>query len=337
LEIVFLGTSAAVPSRQRNLPSIALLYNGEQLLFDAGEDVQRRFEDAGLKFNAPLSIFITHMHGDHVIGLPGLLFHFTLISRMEDVRIWGPPGLFAYLYMHRIVSGLRAPFLHDVFEIHLEENMLYRYDFQGTVNTQPEKIPITRNIIHETNLYIIRALSVCHSVPTTGFRFQEKPLPGRFNPEIASELKIPQGNLWKKMQLGKTIIYNGKSYNPQELGIVGPKRQGKIIAYTGDTKYCKNLKKLAKDADVLICEATFGTELKDLAEEKSHMTANQAATLAKKSQVSQLILTHISTRYANEHDLSELLKEARSIFPNSLIAYDLMRIKPTNEASFNPK
>jgi ribonuclease Z len=198
------------------------------------------------------------------------------------------------------------------------------------MNSQPEKIPITKNIIYETYDYTIQALPVCHSVPTTGFRFQEKPLPGRFNPEIASNLKIPQGHLWKKMQMGKTITYKGKTYDPQELGIVGPKRQGKIIAYSGDTKICKNLKKLALDADVLICEATFGDELHELAEEKYHLTACQAATLAKDCNVSQLILTHISTRYADEQDLSDLLKEARSIFPNSLIAYDLMKLRPKN-------
>ena len=337
LEIVFLGTSAAVPSRQRNLPSIALLYNGEQLLFDAGEDVQRRYEDAGLKFNAPLSIFISHMHGDHIIGLPGLLFHFTLISRTEEVKIWGPPGLYAYLYMHRMVTGLRAPFLRDIYELHFEKNMLYHYNFQDPIESQPEKIPIIQNIIHETKNYSVQALPVCHSVPTTGFRFQEKPLPGRFNPEIASKLQIPQGKLWKKMQLGKTIMYNGNSYDPVKLGIVGPKRNGKIIVYTGDTKMCEELLNLAQNADVLICEATFGEELKDLAEEKCHMTALQAATIAKNSKVSQLVLTHISARYADEQDLGELLKEARSIFPNSMIAHDLLRLTPSNDANFNRK
>ncbi len=323
MEIIFLGTSAAVPTRQRNLPSVVLLYKGEQILFDAGEDVQRRYEDAGLKFNAPLSIFISHMHGDHVIGLPGLLFHFTLISRTQEIKIWGPPGIFPYLYLHRIVTGLRAPFLKDVYEIHSQENMLLRYDFQGKPDQKPEEIPFDDDLIHETSNYTIKSIPMTHSVPTTGFRFHEKPRPGRFKPEIAKQNKIPQGSLWKRMQMGEIIQYKGNSYNPEELGIVGPKRPGLIISYSADTKICEQLFSLAKDADLFICEATFGNELKDLAEEKSHMTAMQGAEVAKNSNVEQLVLTHISSRYTEE---TILLKEAQSIFPNSLIAHDLMRL-----------
>ena len=328
MEIIFLGTSAAVPTRQRNLPSVVLLYNGEQILFDAGEDVQRRYEDAGLKFNAPLSIFISHMHGDHVIGLPGLLFHFTLISRTQEVKIWGPPGIFSYLYLHRIVTGLRAPFLRDVFEINSQENHIIRYDFQGKPDQQPEKIMVTNNRVYETPNYTIDAIPMCHSVPTTGFRFHEKPRPGRFHPDIAQKHNIPQGNLWKKMQMGKTVEYKGIFYNPEELGIVGPKRPGYIISYSADTKLCGSLYELAKDSDVFICEATFGDELSDLADEKLHMTTSQSAEVAKSSNVSQLILTHISSRYPDEQIL---LNQATSIFPNSLIAKDLLRIFPSKD------
>ncbi len=326
MEIVFLGTSAAVPSRQRNLPSIILLYNGEQLLFDAGEDVQRRYEDAGLKFNAPLSIFISHMHGDHVIGLPGLLFHFTMISRTEEVKIWGPPGIFSYLFIHKIITGLRAPFLKDVFEIHIEEGMLYRFNYQGLVDQNPEQIPIGDQVIYNTHHYLVRAIPVDHSIPTTGFRFHENPLPGRFYPENAKKYHIPQGHLWKKMQMGKIITYKGKTYNPEELGIVGQKRPGIIIAYSGDTAICEELHSLAENADIFICEATFGNNLRELAKEKKHMTASQGAKIALESNVTQLVLTHISTRYAQEHDLLDLLNEARSVFPNTIIAHDLMRL-----------
>lgn len=337
MEIVFLGTSAAVPTRQRNLPSIIFLYDGEQILFDAGEDAQRRFEDAGLKFNAPLSIFISHMHGDHVIGLPGLLFHFTLIGRTQEVKIWGPPGIFAYLYLHRIVTGLRAPFLSDIFEIHSHEGELLRYNYQGNPDQHPVKIPITKNEIFETPNYIIRAIPVCHSVPTTGFRFHEKARPGKFNPEIAEQHNIPQGHLWKKMQMGEVVNYKGKSYDPEELGIVGQKRPGIIIAYSGDTMICDELHLLAKDADFFICEATFGKELSELAKEKKHMTAFQGAEIARNSNVTQLILTHISSRYADEQLLADLLQEARSIFPNSIIAYDLLRISTSKDPNFIPK
>jgi ribonuclease Z len=328
MEIIFLGTSAAVPTRKRNLPSIILLYNGEQILFDAGEDVQRRYEDAGLKFNVPLSIFISHMHGDHVIGLPGLLFHFTLISRNQDVKIWGPPGIFSYLYLHRISTGLRAPFLRDIYEIYSEENKLLHFDFQDRLDQKPEEIPFEENIIFETSNYMVKSMSMAHSVPTTGFRFQEKPRPGRFDPKLAKQFNIPQGSLWKRMQMGETIIYKEKTYNPEKLGIVSPKRPGLIISYSADTKMCDQLKLIAKNADFFICEATFGDELKELAEEKSHMTASQAAEIAKESDVKQLVLTHISSRYI-EGDT--LLAEARSIFPNTIVAHDLMRLTPLKD------
>ncbi len=328
MELVFLGTSAAVPTRQRNLSSVMLVYNGEQILFDAGEDVQRRFEDVGLKFNAPLSIFISHMHGDHVIGLPGLLFHFTLISRTQEVKIWGPPGIFPYLYLHRMVIGMRAPFLHDVFEIYSDKKIICRYDFHSNPDQIPEEIPITDGIIYDNPRYTIQAIPMDHSVATNGFRFHEKPLPGRFHPEIAQKLKIPQGHLWKKMQMGDTVEYKGKIYDPESLGIVGPKRSGCILSYSADTKICENVYTIAKNADVFICEATFADDLKDLAEEKKHMTAFQCAEVAKKSNVSYLILTHISSRYT---DGQKLLDEAQTIFPNSTIAHDLMRFVPTKE------
>jgi len=335
MEIIFLGTSAAVPTRQRNLPSIMILYNGDQILFDAGEDVQRRFEDAGLKFNAPLMIFISHMHGDHVIGLPGLLFHFTLISRTQEVKIWGPPGIFAYLIVHRMITGLHAPFLKDIFEIHTQENKLYRYNFQENPSQQPVKVDIKENCIFETSEYSLSALPVCHSIPTHGFRFYEKPHPGKFNPEKAKDMKIPRGSLWKKMQIGETIQYKGKSYNPKELGIVGPQRSGIIISYSADTKFCEQLHVLAQNSDLFICEATYADELKDLAEQKSHMTASQCAEIAKSSNVTQLVLTHISSRYAEEE---KLLREACSIFPNTMIAHDLMHIIPAKDKSppFSP-
>ncbi len=328
MEIVFLGTSAAVPTRQRNLSSFVFLYNGEQILFDAGEDVQRQFEDARLKFNAPLSIFISHMHGDHIIGLPGLLFHFTIVSRTQEVKIWGPPGIFPYLYLHRMVVGLRAPFLKEVYEIHSEKKKLLLYDYQGNPDQRPVEISYKDDKIHETANYVINAVPMCHSVPTTGFKFLEKPRPGKFNPKIAEQIGIPQGYLWKKMQMGEIIEYKGQIYNPEELGIVGPKRPGFVISYSADTKMCDALYSLAKGSNLFICEATYGNELKDLADEKKHMTALQCAQVAQESNVTQLILTHISSRYV---EVDSLLEEAQSVFPNSLIAHDLMRFPLLND------
>ncbi|MHA1727783.1 MAG: ribonuclease Z [Promethearchaeota archaeon] len=334
MEIIFLGTSGAVPNKLRNLPSIAILYEGRQLLFDAGEDVQRRFEGASLKFNAPLTIFISHMHGDHIIGLPGLLFHFTLIQRTEEVTIYGPPGIYLYLLAHKLTVGLKPRFLKNIFEIHYDKNdknNLLKYDFQSEFNPgqqQTKEIEITDGIICETGDYKIKCIPVCHSVQTFGFKFIEKPRQGKFNPKRAEDIGIPMGRLWKKMQMEGPIEFKGKMVDPVLEGITGPKRDGIIISYSSDTKKCKALIDLAENSDVFICESTYREDLKELAEQKKHMTALQSAEIAVQANVHQLILTHISTRYSDEADQLALLNEARSIFPNTILAYDLLRIDP---------
>ncbi len=327
MEIVFLGTSAAVPTKNRNLSSVILLYEGTQLLFDAGEDIQRQFEAASIKFNKPLTIFISHMHGDHVIGLPGLLFHFTLINRSTEVEIYGPPGIFSYLMIHRLTTGLNPDFLKTIYEFEFDTRNLKKFNFHGEINQNPEEVTISNGWIYETEEYKVQMKEVCHSVPTMGFRFVEKPRPGKFYPEIAEKYGIPRKK-WKYMQLGKKLEHKGKIIDPEKEGIVGPKRDGLIISYSADTKPCDNLNILIKNSDVAICEATFSEELVDLAKEKKHSTAYQSAEIAKNNGVKLLILTHISSRYADRSDEIKLLDEATSVFSNTLIAYDLMRIIP---------
>lgn len=330
MEIIFLGTSAAIPTKTRNLPSIAiLLQSGKQILFDAGEDVQRRFEET-LKFNQPLTIFISHMHGDHIIGLPGLLFHFGLIQRTRNIKIFGPQGIFAYLMVHKYTTGLGAPFLKDVFECDFKSNSLIKYDFQKTPDQIPERIPISNNIIYEDNEFSIKALPVQHSVPTMGFRLIEKPHPGKFDPKKATELNIPMGPLWKRMQEGKIVTLNGQKIDPLKEGIIGPPRPGTVIAYSGDTEKCKQLVELAKNSDVFICESTYMEDLKELAAEKKHMSIKQCAEVALEANAKSLILTHISARYS---DLNEdiMLKDVKNIFPNITIAKDLLKINSKND------
>ena len=334
MHISILGTAGAQPTRDRNLPSFALrLDSGELLLFDAGEDVQRRFEAAKLKFNIPTTIFISHMHGDHIIGLPGLLFNFHLNNRTAPLSIIGPQGIASYLIAQFQTIGLRAnTYLLDVSEITYpkkdtssDELNIIRYTNFLTEKYERKFYTVLDNIIQRSSTYKIKAMWVNHSVPTLGFRFEENQLNGKFNPERALELKITRGNLWKQMQEGKTIITkDGREIDPVKLGIVSEKRSGYIIAYRGDTTTCPNLIKIAENADYFICEATYSIEDEKLAIEKYHMSTQMAANVAKESHVKNLILTHFSGRYT---DVLKLEQEANEIFPNSKAAVDLMRIE----------
>lgn len=324
MEIIILGSSAAIPVKERNLPSIALNYGSEIILFDCGEDTQRRFTQAGLKFNKLLRIFISHLHGDHIIGLPGLLFRFGLNERMAPMDIIGPQNLYLYLFVHRKTIGLNPSYPVRVTEIDYEHKKLIIY--KGLESNQPsEEIDLKDEIIFETKKYIVKYDLMSHSTPTLGYSFIEKPRYGKFNPERAKEIGIPMSGLWKKLQAGETIEFNGEIIDPEKEGIVGPKRPGRKITYSGDTGPCEALIKLGMGSDVLIHESTFAQNLIDIAREKDHSTSVDAANAAKQMNAKQLILTHISSRY--QEDASKLLEEAREIFPNSILAEDLLKIE----------
>ena len=323
MELIILGSSAAIPVRERNLPSIALKYKNEIILFDCGEDLQRRIIDAGLKFNKPLKILISHFHGDHIIGLPGLLFRFGLIERDKPLMIFGPPNLFLYLYLHRKILGLKADYPISIIEIDHIQNKLIEY--QGLDSKDPiNESNINNNIIFNCKRYFLKYCEVEHSILTFGYSFIEKPRSGKFNPEKAREMGIPESRLWKKMHEGENIQFNGKVIDPFKVGIVGPKRPGRKVTYSGDTAPSENLIKLGQDSDILIHEATFSKELLEVAREKKHSTSVDAANAAIKMKVKQLILTHISSRY--QEDSKRLLEEAKEIFPNTILAEDLLKI-----------
>ncbi len=323
MELIILGSSAAIPVRERNLSSTALKYKNELLLFDCGEDLQRNFIEASLKLNKPLKILISHTHADHIIGLPGLLFRFGLISRTAPLTIFGPRNFFLYLFVHRKVLGLKANYPLRIVEIDNDNKKLIIFDTLDSDIPSEEKF-LEDNVIFESDKYTLKYTEVDHSVLTFAYSFIEKPRYGKFKPERADELGIPESKLWKKLQEGEIIEFEGKKIDPLKEGIVGPKRPGRKVTYSGDTVPCESLIELGKNSDVLIHESTFSKELSDIALEKKHSTSVDAAIDAKRMGAKQLILTHISSRY--QEDAVKLLEDAKEIFPNTLLAIDLMRI-----------
>ncbi|MFW9973109.1 MAG: MBL fold metallo-hydrolase, partial [Candidatus Odinarchaeota archaeon] len=269
MELIILGSAAATPIKERNLSSVALRYKNQILLFDCGEDFQRKFAEAGLKFNKPIKIFISHFHGDHIIGLPGFLFRLSLNERTAPMMIYGPRNLFLYLYIHKLILGLKVNYPIKIVEIDHQNQTLIEYE--GLDSEKPKKTTkIDSNIIFDSKYYSINYALVEHSVITFAFAFIEKPRHGKFFPERARNLGIPESNLWKKLQDRQIIEFNGNIIDPVKERIIGPERPGRKITYTGDLKPCDALIELGRDSDILIHEATFAKSLAEIAEEKKH-------------------------------------------------------------------
>ncbi|MHA1595114.1 MAG: ribonuclease Z [Candidatus Baldrarchaeia archaeon] len=299
--IVFLGTSGTMPTKTRNAPAIALKYDGELMLFDCGEGTQRQLLKAGLGLGVS-KIFITHIHGDHVLGVPGLLQTFSVLCREKPLEIYGPPGIRHFLEL--VVDALRMELCYD---LHVYE--------------------VKSGTILETKRYKVVCVPVEHNIEALAYAFIEKDRPGKFHPDRALKLGVPRGPLWKKLQEGVPVtLPDGRTIRPEE--VVGPPRPGRKIVYSGDTRPCDSVIKLAQNADVLIHEGTFSSKLKDLAHESGHSTVEDAAKIAKEANVKKLVVVHISPRHQGE-DIRILEEECRSVFKNSIIAYDLFTLEVT--------
>lgn len=299
LSVIFLGTSGSTPTPQRSLPAIAIRRKGEIILFDCGEGVQRQMITAKLSFHRKMKIFITHMHGDHVLGLPGLIQTMSLFDRQRKLEVYGPKGLEEFVNVIQRTVQYTLTFPLEIHEI----------EKSGTICEEDE--------------YAILAEEADHVIPSFAFALVEKPRPGKFYPEKARELGIPEGPLWSKLQKGHSVtLPDGRKIKPSE--VVGPPRPGRKIVYSGDTRPCMNVVRLAKNADLLIHDATLDDELSDKAYEDGHSTPSQAAEIAKKANARRLVLTHISARYRSAE---KLLEQAKRIFPNVLIAEDFMKIE----------
>jgi ribonuclease Z len=299
LRIIFLGTAGSVPTPNRSLPAVLIQRNGEQLMFDCGEGVQRQMIKAKGGFHKKMKAFITHMHGDHVLGLPGLLQTMALLDRQRRLDVYGPPGIRGFLEGIRETVQFVLTFPVEIHEIEEE----------GTICDEDE--------------YTVQAVWANHVVPSLAYAFAEKPRPGRFHPEKAKALKVPEGPLWSKLQRGlKVRLPDGQVVKPEQ--VIGAPRPGRRIVYTGDTRPFSGLVKLAARADLLVHDATLDEQLAERAEEDGHSTPIQAARTARKAKVKQLILTHISARYS---DAAVLLNQASKIFKNTVVAEDFMRIE----------
>ncbi len=299
MQIIFLGTAGSIPTPKRSLPAVLIKRRDEQIMFDAGEGVQKQMIIAKTGFNKKMKVFITHMHGDHVLGLPGLLQTMTLLERQKPLEIYGPPGITQFLEDLRKTVQFALTYPVEIHEI----------EKPGIICNEQE--------------YFVRAVRSDHSIPGLVYALIEKPRPGRFYPGKAKALGVPEGILWSKLQKGQKItLPNGQTVKPEE--VMGPLRRGRKIVYTGDTRPFANLTKLASNADLLIHDATLGDDMKSRAEEDGHSTPGQAAKIAKKAKVKQLILTHISARY---EDTTSLLNQAKKTFKNTVIAEDFMKIE----------
>jgi len=298
LRIIFLGTAASIPTSTRALSAVAVQRKGELFLFDCGEGAQRQMIQAKVGFNRKTKIFLTHMHGDHILGLPGLLQTMSLLGRDKSLQIYGPVGIEAFIEAMIRTVRFSLKFQVETYEVEKE----------GLVCQEKE--------------YQVHAAWAEHSVPSLAYALIENPRPGRFHPDRAVSYGVPKGPLWSRLQQGNDVrLPDGRIVKSEE--ILGPPRPGRKIVYVGDTKPSVNIAEFARGADVLIHEATFGEDLAERAEEDLHSTPSGAAKVAKKAGVKLLVLTHISARYG---DTDMLLEEAKKIFPRVLVAEDFMRI-----------
>ncbi|NJD54518.1 MAG: ribonuclease Z [Candidatus Methanoperedens sp.] len=295
--VTFLGTGGSLPTPDRNPSSVFVNREGDMMLFDCGEGTQQQMMRAktGMKLD---SIFITHFHADHFLGIPGLIQTMSFNGREEPLDIYGPVwtkqfvNLFIQLGFYKLSFVINAHELQD-----------------GDIIDKGE--------------YSIKAVGTDHGIPSLGYVLQEKKRVGRFNREKAIELGIPVGRLFSKLQNGEPVTINGKTILPSQ--VIGESRPGRKMVYSGDTRPCENLEKESAGSDLLIHDSTLGEDLKDWALETKHSTSKEAALVAKNARVKQLVLTHISSRYSEKRDV--LLHEAKKVFRNSIIAEELMEIE----------
>ncbi|MBA3558152.1 MAG: ribonuclease Z [Gemmatimonadaceae bacterium] len=299
LTLRFLGTSASRPTVERNVSSLAVVREGETLMFDCGEGTQRQMMRYGVAFSLG-DIFFSHLHADHMLGVIGLLRTMALQGREETMRLWGPKGATRILRRATELGVERVGFPIEVTELAAGES-IKRKD------------------------YAIVPFGVDHrGAMSLGYAIVEEERRGRFNPDLAREMGIPEGPLWGMLHRGKTVtLDDGRTVEPSVL--VGPSRSGRKVVISGDTRPCDATVEAAHGADLLIHEATFADEEAARAMETGHSTAREAAVVASRAGARKLIITHFSARYSR--DPSDLVREAREEFEHVFAARDGMEME----------
>jgi len=295
MRAVVLGSGGAFPTEKRMLPSVALLREGEMFILDCGEGTQLQLGRSHLGWARLTTILISHLHGDHIIGLAGLLMTMSMGDRTEPLFIYGPPGVKDYV---------------DSSRRHLKFGVGYPLEIRELA---------AGGLIREEKEYFLEALPVRHRVFTLAYRLREKERPGRFDLEKARALGIPAGPLYKEIQSGKEVtLPDGRMVKPAE--ILGPPRSGRTVVFMVDTRPFPGGIEFARGADLLLHDGMFDDALTDEARERGHSTAREAAEVAKAAGVGRLVLVHISPRYQS---VQALVDESRSVFPETRVARDL--------------
>ena len=298
MEAFVLGCGGMMPLPYRHLTSVLLRREGELFLFDGGEGTQVSLRRLNLKWKKINAIFVSHTHADHVTGLPGIMMLSSQVDRTEPLYIYGPPKIAEYIETSRKVLDMFINYPVVVKEI-----------------TAP-------CVVHGGEGFYIRAFPLAHTKTCVGYTLEELDRPGEFSPEKAKALKVPMGPLWGKLQKGESVTASdGKTVTPDQ--VLGPSRSGRKFSYVTDTLYKPSIADEVRGSDLLICEGMFEDALIDQAREKKHMTAKQAATIARDAGVKRMAMIHYSPRYT-DRELSVLLDEARTIFPQAELTKDRM-------------
>ena len=310
MNITFLGTSSGVPTLTRNVSSLALKLSqkAEVWLFDCGEGTQHQLIKSTIKSSQIRKIFITHMHGDHIYGLPGLLATLGLSGNSKGIDIYGPSNLKNFISSALKNSYCKISFPLKFFEV--------------------ENSAQTNTNLFEDELMEVKCASLKHRLPAFGYRVNEKDKPGQFNLEKAKKLNIPEGPIYGRLHSGQRVkLEDGRILNGSDF--CGEPRKGESFVYCTDTIFSKRAIELSKNVDLLVHESTFSDKDEEMAFEKLHSTTIMAAKTALLSNAKKLVLTHISPRYTPKSLVKprDLLNEAKQIFPNTFLAKDFLTTK----------
>ncbi len=299
MEFHFLGTGSGLPSKQRNVSSLAIRFLNEksaQWLFDCGEATQHQLLKSPISLAKIEKIFITHLHGDHIFGLPGLLCSRSAQGATTPLTIFGPDGIQTYVETSLAIS-------------------------KSFLSYKIEYVTVEEGLIYNDSSLSVSAKLLDHVIPSYAYKIEEADKPGKLNVDKLRREGVEPGPIYKRLKDGEVVtLPDGRTLDGKDY--VGPPIKGRVVVIAGDTRPLDSLISFANEADLLIHEGTFRSDKKEDANEFGHSTIRDAATLAKRANVKKLIITHVSSRYANEE--KELLDEARAIFTNCEIAYDLM-------------